>query len=353
MRPNFVCILIQIIHLAVVLLASYIFAAYVEPIIYISGFLPVETGKTFWANFTVMSVFCLAQLLFRALVQFLFAAPLIWTSVVDMFSFLPCLILIGGISGYFPQQLPHIPPRLVPFIFLCLFFATHFLFKLVTLFTATYGKPGSRWSFVYWFLPILIFAYISVMGSIRWKNELIQNRFFQVKVPVPVLDKGNQTFATEIPEASFSIQTFPLSSEDNCYWLIHAGNKFSSTSQIYLYFIPSDKDISPICIPVEVSPDTWTEMCFQNYLPECPTNFVLTWSSYRLPAFLAREGLIPQFSLKSLEEFHKFFFTEEIESSKMFKSIYIDGPYCEKQAMGEVIVRQENLRDSPKHQSTP
>lgn len=345
MRPNFVCILIQIIHFSIVLLASYIFAAYIEPIIYILGFLPVETGNTYWTSLTIMSVFCCIQLLFRALIQFFFAAPLVLTSLVDLLSFLPCLVLIGDISGYFPQ-LPHIPTRLAPFIFLCLFFATHLLFKLVTLFTATYGKPGPRCSFIYWILPILIFACTSVVGLIEWKDELIQHRFFQVKAPVLIPDKENQTFATEVPEASFLIQPFPISNEDNCYWFIYGGNKISSTSQIYLYFISSDIDALPICIPVEVSPDTWTEVCFQNYLPDYPSNFVITWSSYRLPAFLIREGLIPQFSLKSLEEFHKFFFTEEIGLTNMFKSIYIDGPYCEKQAIGEVIVRQENSRNS-------
>ncbi len=344
------CILIQIIHFAIVLLASYIFAAYIEPIIYILGFLPIETGKTFWASLTIMSVFCFAQLLFRALIQLFFAAPLILTSLVDLLSFLPCLMLIGDISGYFPQ-LPHIPPRLAPFVFLCLFFATHLFFKLVTFFTATYGKQGPRFSFLYWVLPILIFACTSIVGSIEWKDELMKHRFFQVKTPVPILDKENRTFATEIPEASFLIQPVHISNEDNCYWFIHGGNKISSTSHIYLYFISSDKDILPICIPVEIYPDTWTEVCFQNYLPDYPSNFIITWSSYKLPTFLIREGLIPQFSLKSLEEFHKFFFTEDIEFINMFKSIYIDGPYCEKQATGEVIVQQENLIDSLNSQS--
>lgn len=328
--------IVHITHFAIILLCSYIVAVYLEPIIYIIGFLPAETGNVFCVYFSIMSIFCLFQMSFRGLLQLLFSAPLTMTTIVDIISFSPCLILVGDISGYF-SKLPYIPERLAPLFYLGLFIAIHLFLKLITLFTSLYGKANSRWYSLIWFFFAFLFIYTSLLGLIQWKQNLIYHRFLQVKTLIP--EGINQVFTTEIPEGSFFIHPVPVSSEENCIWFIRGGNKFSSMADIFLYIIFSDKDVAPCIIPLQVSRNTWTEICLKDYLPTERYNFIISWSSYHLPIFLVRQGLVPQFSLKSLEETRDFLFSQQKPEKAIYKSIYIDGPYCSRDVTGEVVVK--------------
>lgn len=331
-------IIIQIVHFSVILLTAYVISIYIEPVIYTIGYLPIETGNIFWVYFSVISVFCLIQVLFRGLLQLLFSAPLITTSFVDILSFSPCLILVGDMTGYF-SEIPYIPERIVPFFYLCVFTALHLFFKLLTLFTSLYGKASSRWYSLCWFLIVFLLTYTSLVGFIQWKHDLIQHRFFQVKTSVVVSDDTGRIATVEVPEGGFLIQPIPVSSEENCQWFIRAGNKFLSTTNIFLYILFLDKSLSPCIIPLQVSPDTETEICLNGYLPEQRSNFIISWSSYRLPIFIVRHGLTPQFSLKSLEEARNFLFSSQKIEKAIYKSIYIDGPYCPREVTGEVIIK--------------
>ncbi|MGC8737157.1 MAG: hypothetical protein ACP5UA_00765 [Candidatus Hydrogenedens sp.] len=328
----------QVIHSAVILLCSYIVAVYIEPIIYIIGYLPIETGKIFWVYFSIISVFCLIQILFRGLLQLLFSAPMITTSFVDILSFSPCLILIGDMSGYF-SEIPYIPERIAPLFYLCIFTALHLFLKLITLFTSIYGKADSRWYSLGWFLIVFLLTYTSLVGFIQWKYSLIQHRFFQVKTSVVISDNTGKITTTEVPEGSFLIQPTSVSSKDNCQWFIRAGNKFLSTANIYLYIIFLDNRLSPCILPLQVLRDTWIEICIDDCLPEYRSNFIISWSSYRLPVFIVRHGLTPQFSLKSLEEARNFLFSSQKTEKAIYKSIYIDGPYCPREVTGEVTIK--------------
>lgn len=331
-------IITQVVHFAVVFLCSYIIAVYVEPIIYIIGYLPIETGNIFWVYFSIISSFCLIQVLFRGLLQLLFSAPMIATSFVDIISFSPCLILVGDMTGYF-SEIPYIPEQIAPLFYLCVFTALHLFFKLITLFTSIYGKANSRWFSLCWFLIAFLLTYTSLVGFIQWKYSLIQHRFFQVKTSPVVLDNAGRIMTTELPEGSFLIQPIFASSDKNCQCFIRAGNKFLSTTNIFLYILFLDKSLSPCIVPLQVSRDTWTEICLNDYLPEQQSNFIISWSSYRLPVFIVRHGLAPQFSLKSLEEARNFLFSPQKTEKAIYKSIYIDGPYCSKEVTGEVIVK--------------
>ncbi len=330
--------MVQVIHFSVVLVCGYIVAVYIEPIIYTLGFLPIETGNTFWVYLSIISLFCIFQMLFRGLLQLFFSAPLIMTTLADILSFSPCVVLIAHISGYF-QEIPYVPARILPIFYLCLFIGLHFFFKLIVLFTSVYGKACSRGYSVFWFLVVFVLTYISLLGLIQWKHSLIRHRFFQVKTSAVFSDGKNQTMITEVPEGSFVIQPFPISNDENCVWFIRAGNKFLSTTTIFLYVIFSDKRITPFVIPLQVSRDTWTEMCLKDYLPNEGLSFIISWSSYRLPVFLIRQGLAPQFSLKSLEEVREFVFSEQRIGKMIYKTVYMDGPYCEREVTGEVVVR--------------
>ncbi len=336
MLRNYFCFIIHIIYFGILLLCSYIVATYIEPIIYIIGFLPTETGNIFCVYFAIMSIFCLFQVIFRGLLQLLFSAPLIMTTFADIISFSPCLILVGDIAGYF-SDIPYIPEQIAPLFYVGIFTVTHFFFKLITLFASIYGKANSRWYSLGWFLIAFLLTYTSMLGLIQWKQKLIQHRFLQVKTTR--FNAINRVCTTEVPEGSFFIQSVPVSSEENCIWFIRAGNKFLSAIDIYLYIIFSDKNISPCVIPLQVSQNTWVEICLKDYLPKERVNFILSWSSYRLPVFLVRQGFVPQFSLKSLEEARNFLFSEQKADKTLYKAIYIDGPYCSCEVSGEVVVK--------------
>ncbi len=107
--------------------------------------------------------------------------------------------------------------------------------------------------------------------------------------------------------------------------------------KIFIYMLYFQ--IEPCIISVQVSRDTWTEICLRDYLPEERVNFIISWSSYRFPLFFVRQGLVPQFSLTSLEEARNFLFSEQKTENTLNKSIYIDGPYCLREVSGEVIVK--------------
>ena len=194
-------IVIQVVHFAVIFLCSYIIAIYIEPIIYIMGYLPIETGNIFWVYFSIISVFCLIQVLFRGLLQLLFSAPLIATSFVDIISFSPCLILVGDMMGYF-SEIPYIPERIAPLFYLCVFAALHLFLKLISLFTSIYGKANPRWFSLCWFLIAFIFTYTSLVGFIQWKYSLIQHRFFQVKTSVVPSDNTCLLYTSPSPRDS-------------------------------------------------------------------------------------------------------------------------------------------------------
>ncbi len=337
MFKRYFCIVVQIIHFACILLCSYILAVYIEPIIFITGFLPIKSGNVFWVYFSIISIFCFFQILFRAMIQLLFSAPMIMTSLIDILSFLPCIVLIGDIMGYFPE-ISYIPQRIAPVFYLGVFIALHFFFKLLTLFTSLYGRASSRWFSVIWFFMAILISYFSLLGLIQWKNSLITHRFLQVKESVGVVDKNNRVIATEVPEGSFLIQPALVPYGENCVWFIRAGNKFLSDTRIYLYILFPDKDIPAYIIPLQISKNGWTEFCLKDYLPEQRFYYILSWSSYKLPIYLVRQGLVPQLSLKSLEEARNFLFSEQKMETEIFKSIYIDGPYCEKEVLGEVVI---------------
>ncbi|HPP59037.1 MAG TPA: hypothetical protein PLT82_07890 [Candidatus Hydrogenedens sp.] len=330
------CIFLQITHFFIVIVASYIFALYLEPIIYMLGFLPLEIGNTFCVYITLMATFCVFQFLFRAMIQLLFSAPLNLTTVIDILSFLPCFILIAHITGYI-SHIPNVPTQLIPFAFLGIFLGTHLFLKLIVLFASIYGKANSRWFSMFWFFAMLIIAYIALAGLIQWKNELIVHRFFQVKEPIPVDNNNNVTFATEVPEMSFYLQPTTFKEHTEYTWFIRAGNRFSSTSEIHIYLICPYKNTKPQIITTPVFKDQWIELC----LPEIAvdsSNFILVWSMHRFPSELIRHGLVPQLSFSSLEDIREFLFSDKKEEIKLFKTIYIDGPYCSKEVSGEVSI---------------
>lgn len=324
---NFILFISFLGHLIIILISSLILCLYIEPLLKLIGLSSYTFKDTLILWLSLGMLFVAIEIFYRALLQLIFSAPFNQTNIVDSLSFLPfTLFLIGEI--FITKQNLHLPPILKNLLIIFIVFSLHSLMKLLSLFSATFGKPSSRLLVLVWVVPFLITLYLSTVATIGIRNTNFTNRIFLVNRDK--LTSDGKTMIVKIPEGGFFLSQKDKEDCKEIAFNLKLEGKFNDNSDRYIYIFTPDKarkDVLKLRLSTLQAISQWVEIPVPCDLLPLDDNFIITWSSYSLPSWMVRNALIPTISVKSYAELKSLVFDENVYNLPPIKSLLLNGPY--------------------------
>ena len=319
-------------HLSVVLTASLVLCIYLEPLFKLVGFCPSINSNLFSFWLSLGMIIVAVEILFRSLLQILFASPFNQTNLIESISFLPFILFFAGDSLLSHLNI-NLPPLPKSFVILSLVMGLHLGMKLLSIFSAIFGKPDSRLLSLPWLIPFLISLYISIIATINLNNAIFTERFFLASKKL--INTNGKSISNEIKEGGFFTTQI---NQVNCdeFILNLKPVHISSDSDIYIYILSLTNREFPVHrIQLTIySTSEWQEVSIPCDLIISYDTLIITWSTYKIPKWLVKRGLIPTLSFTSYLELKSFVFNPEPYKTLNRKSLLLLGPYevvdCEK-----------------------